>query len=494
MLRQGLPSLTYIGDGDMKIPDFGFVGPAYTARSRSIDLQECINMYIEMQANGSKSTKTLIPTPGLKRHCTLPGTGSCRGIYSSSNGNVYTVAGPSLYKINLDGTYAKIGDIGTSSGRVGIADNGSVAKEMIIVDGTYGYIYDWDAGTVDRITSESFPENPTHVVFRNGRFIVNRGGSGQFYWSAAYDGTTWGGDFSTAEGSPDDILAIHSINNEVILFGKSTTEFWCDNADANEPFIRIPSGFINIGCGAIGSVASINNDVFWLGSTPGGGGVIWHTSSYSPNRISNHAIENDLRQMPDLTEAYSYCYEQTGHYFYVLTLPSLNKTYCYDMTTDAWHTRAGYDAYSGNFTFHRALYAAQAWNKVFAGDISSSAIWELDQGYYLDDGAPIHRVRTAPHIHNSNERVFYNSFELDITKGVGPSTGQGYNPIVSLQWSNDGGYQWGALQQRSIGKMGEYTTRVRWNGLGSSRDRVFRLVISDPIEFAILSATIDISG
>jgi len=47
------------------------------------------------------------------------------------------------------------------------------------------------------------------VVFQGGRFIVNRSGTGQFYLSASYDGTTWDAtEFATAESFPDDLVAV----------------------------------------------------------------------------------------------------------------------------------------------------------------------------------------------------------------------------------------------------------------------------------------------
>jgi hypothetical protein len=478
----------------MLVSDFGFVGPAYFGKTRSIDMQECVNLYLENEAGGSKKQQVLLGTPGLRRLCTLNTKGACRGMHVTSDGQLYVVNGNTLYLVSVYGTYTVIGTIGTYDGRVGIADNGNVAKELIIVDGMKGYIYNWGTGVVSEIDAEAFPENPTHVRFRNGRFVVNRGNTGQVFWSATYDGTTWGGDYQTAEGSPDNVVALHSTNDELILFGERTTEFWSDTSDPDSPFARIPSGFIDIGCGAIESVASINNDVFWLGATPGGGGIIWHTRSYSPERISNHAIEWMLHSFGDVSTAKAYCYEQTGHYFYVITFPSHNKTMCYDLSTGTWHERASYDKILGRLTQHRSMYSAMLNNRTFVGDIGAGIVWELDPNCYSDDGNEIHRIRTCPHVHQDMSRIFYNSFTLDAQKGIGLTNGQGAVPSVELQWSNDGGYTWGDPRVRSLGRQGEYGVRVKWDGLGSSRDRVFRVKISDPVEVTFIAAQVDVSS
>jgi hypothetical protein len=50
------------------MPDFNFVGPAYTAPSLTQNAQELINWYIEVdptKAEGERGRFTLYPTPGL---------------------------------------------------------------------------------------------------------------------------------------------------------------------------------------------------------------------------------------------------------------------------------------------------------------------------------------------------------------------------------------------------------------------------------------------
>lgn len=68
---------------------------------------------------------------------------------------------------------------------------------------------------------------------------------------------------------------------------------------------------------------------------------------------------------------------------------------------------------------------------------------------------------------------------------------QPINPWVILQYSDDGGQTWSNEYWRSPGGVGEYKTRVRWNRLGRSRDRVFRIVVSDPCKWILTDAMID---
>jgi hypothetical protein len=65
-------------------------------------------------------------------------------------------------------------------------------------------------------------------------------------------------------------------------------------------------------------------------------------------------------------------------------------------------------------------------------------------------------------------------------------------PLVSLSWSNDGGHTWGNLHTTSMGRAGEYKTRLKWHRLGVSRDRVFRVETSEPVRVVWLGAELGV--
>ncbi len=67
-------------------------------------------------------------------------------------------------------------------------------------------------------------------------------------------------------------------------------------------------------------------------------------------------------------------------------------------------------------------------------------------------------------------------------------TGEGGN--ITLEMSNDGGYVWTAPLIRPLGSLGQRSLRVRWMALGAAIDRVFRLRVSDPVDWAVYDATV----
>lgn len=71
---------------------------------------------------------------------------------------------------------------------------------------------------------------------------------------------------------------------------------------------------------------------------------------------------------------------------------------------------------------------------------------------------------------------------------------QGSDPKIMLEYSNDGGFSYSSNQiWSSAGKIGERLVRVRWNKLGMSRDRVFRITITDPVKIVLLDARMDVT-
>jgi Phage stabilisation protein len=124
------------------MPDFGFVGPSYEAPSIYQDAQECINFRPEIDSLkplGSRGVVALYPTPGLTPQVVLPNQQVVRGMRTLSGGQfLVAVCGPYVYLLTSNLTPTIIGQLNTSTGQVGITDNG---VNVYIVDGAYRYTW-----------------------------------------------------------------------------------------------------------------------------------------------------------------------------------------------------------------------------------------------------------------------------------------------------------------------------------------------------------------
>ncbi|NYT76650.1 hypothetical protein H0A71_06570 [Alcaligenaceae bacterium] len=59
-----------------------------------------------------------------------------------------------------------------------------------------------------------------------------------------------------------------------------------------------------------------------------------------------------------------------------------------------------------------------------------------------------------------------------------------------LRHSNDGGHTWSNTRTATMGKVGEYGMRCKFERLGSGRQRVWEVSITDPVNAVILGAVL----
>lgn len=474
----------------MRFP--GFIGGSYELGSKNIDAQRCVNMYLqadEMGTGKEGEKMALFPCPGLITKLTLAG-GQNRGAWLASDGEWFAVGGNKLYSISPSYVATELGTLNTSTGPVSMSDNGTC---VVVCDGTETlYVWNINTTTFSTLTTADNYQAADTVTYQDGYFIFNASGKNQFFFSTgqavvAFDGA----DFESSEGSPDSVVGVISVLRNLWVFNEQTTEVYFNSGDANAPWQRIEGSFIDIGCAAKFSIKKIADSVFWLGKSTRGEGIVYMATGLQSKRISTHAIEQAISQYATISDAEAWCYEHEGHAFYALSFPTGNATWVYDLATESWHERAYLS--SGSLGRHRARTHIYIFGKHLVGDYSSGKIYELSHSTYDDDGAAVQRIRSSPHVTAGLDRVFYQRFQLDIMAGVGmDGSGQGSDPQVILQFSDDGGYTWSNEKWASFGAIGARLTRAIWRRLGMSRDRVFRVTITDPVKVVILGAEIDL--
>lgn len=468
----------------------GFIGPTYTLRSVNLDCQRTVNLYPEINELQTSPTGTigaLVTTPGLRLLGTC-GTGPIRCIYVASSGGMIVVSGSEVYKSTSSFVFSKIGDINTKTGPVSAADNGS---QIMLVDGTYGYIVTISTGNLAQITNINFPGANT-VTYQDGYFICNNPGTGQFFISSLYDGFTWDAlNFASAEGSPDNVVAVLSNQRQLWIAGAQTMEVWWDSGQTFA-FSRIDGAFIEYGCLAAQSLKKYGNTVIWLGAGVNAHGCIFMAQGYVPKRISNHSVEVAIQSYGDLSTATAYVYEDKGHVFYCINFPTADRTWAYDLATGQWHERC-YLGSNGNFERHRGECYAYGFNTHVLGDYVNGNIYAMDDATYDDNGNPKKWMRRAPDLIAGGKRVFYPKAQLFARVGTSLQSGasNATNATVELRYSDDFGHSWSNPKAVSLGLSGEYAKRVIWRQLGSSRQRVFEVSGSDPVEVALIGFDVD---
>jgi len=87
-----------------------------------------------------------------------------------------------------------------------------------------------------------------------------------------------------------------------------------------------------------------------------------------------------------------------------------------------------------------------------------------------------------------------NSPSLSPSPGPRPEPGEVINPQIMMQFSDDGGYTWSNENWQELGYSGDHQKRIKWHRLGRSKDRVFKVVITDPVPVVLVNAYIDLEA
>jgi hypothetical protein len=164
----------------------------------------------------------------------------------------------------------------------------------------------------------------------------------------------------------------------------------------------------------------LDNGLFWLGTDARGQGIVYRANGYTGVRVSTHAVEYAIAQYGNISDAIAYTYQQEGHAFYVLIFPSANATWVYDVSTQAWHERAGFD--NGEFTRHRSNCQCNFAGNTVVGDFQTGNIYSLNLDTYADNGEIqkwLRSWRALPTGTNNLKRTAQHSLQLDCESGVG---------------------------------------------------------------------------
>ena len=366
------------------------------------------------------------------------------------------------------------------------------------------------------------------VDVNDNYFIYSRPGSQQFAISDVLSPITQPLSFASKFTSPDNLVSLIADNGQVYLLGEKSSEVWVDQGTFPVAYQRVPGSSNQQGIIAPFSVARVGNFFCYVSQNIRGQNQVVLMNGYIPQRVSTHAVEQSLLDQYT-ADAIAYTYQLEGHEVYVVTFPTIDITWAYDLTTNLWHKWLWTDS-NNNYHRHRSNCAAVFQDIVVVGDWQNGNLYQLNQAAYTDAGGEIRRLRRAPHLLSDLQRQYFDELQLQFQPGVGtggfsrdrniylgspyyiPATGSlvigyqdidvlgnagqisptdvAYNPKAMLRWSNDGGSTWSKEYWQNIGQQGKYTNRAIWRRLGMSRDRIFEVVVTDPIKAVIVSANL----
>jgi hypothetical protein len=417
--------------------------------------------------------------PGLVTGWNL-GTGPIRGVFQAPyayGSAIFIVSGATVYNV---ATGQACGGAIPGTDRVRWAAS---ETQMVLVASGIAYLFDgqgWNA-----IANGVLPA-VCDVAWLQGRFIFMATGSDTFWYSEIDDASDVTGlDFAQANSAPDPNVAVAILNEQAVIFGAQTVEFWSTTASATAPLQPSVGRGFQRGCISRDTVTFSDNSLFWVGDD-----LVVYRVGNAPTRISSSTIEDYLRQCADPTQCSALALMFEGHEFYVLNIPGVG-SFAYDISRIGSQAQAYGDSYErgewqqwasyGQTTF-RGQVGAMVAGVAYVGDNTTNDLWTMKVGAYSDAGGPFTRMASAfIKIEEGNPRCL--NIIVHGVVGQGLASGPNGSPLIEMRWSDDQGRTFTDWRAAQLGALGAYYTRAFWQRLGLLRapGRLVQIRCSDRV-------------
>jgi|SRR5687767_874439 len=437
------------------------------------------NCFVEEQGPDGKGPLPVYADPGLTRWDSASYTGAARGLQENGNTALYGVLGNEVAKFDSSGAGATIGSL-IGSGKVYMAINQAADPEIGIVtaDNQY-FILDTATDTV-AINSDGDLPAVNSIDFLNGYFVFSSAENGEIWHTQPNDaGNINALSFATAESDADGLVRVKSHKGFLFALGQRSLEIWRDVGTT--PFAFQPEDAdIDIGCIAGHSVTEVADGLAWVDHF----GNVRLLKGGSPGIISTHSIVQDIEDLTDAEradiEGWRYWYR--GHEFY--ELKSAQWSRIYDVTTGVWHNGESL-GYNRRLRQRFCLFN----NRNIIGNEADGKLDFIDKDSFTERGTNYVVTAISRPYHAFPNHVTCSSAEIDMITGVGNSDDT--DPQVMFDVSRNGGKTWGVQRTRSLGAVGAYSQKIRFNNIGKGDEKglTFRLSASSPVMRGIIRAS-----
>lgn len=480
-------------------------GSGVYGKSMVVTRQRRVNCYYEKRADGDKAKVVVYGTPGLSLVFTVgsPLKTPVRALLGPTNSSLYAIVYNQFQALRppvIPGNPAVVsfaGPVGTIGGLASMAANPSVSQ-ILTVDGSSGYVYNTQTSTLTPLAALGTWFVPGSRTCTNvgGYFVTEYVGTGEFGASNLNDATTGSPlSFASAAAYPDIMVAVDQLNGNLILFCQQHLEFWqpVGTPPPAQPFQVIQSSPIRWGLAAIFSRGQIDNALLFLAQSSAGTRRVCRIDGYTVTPVSDE-IDYILNQPGFVyADATALTYQRDVHPFYQLTFPTMGRSFLYDCSTGIFsETQSSLS--TGPYVRHQGNLSAYYNGDTLITDFTNGNVYRMDDNTFTDNGQPVLREVITKHATKGYNRFRVPQVYLDMETGVGTASGQGLNPVLSMEVSKDNGRTW--LQPRlvSLGAQGQFMTRVNARRFGQARQFTWRYRLTDPVKFAITDGAIQTKG
>jgi len=451
-----------------------------------------IDAFIEKYKDGAGGKRVIRRRPGLLAYKDFSAFGGPNrgGFYVEKKGYSIISCLGNIYKLFSDGTTVDLTTIEDGSNhrnylhgqeRVIFSMNGSY---LVMANGGEMLSFNIDTDSLNYISDTDAPDNVSHVCHLNQYTLANDIGTGRVHYSSIANPEAWAAlDFDTAESNPDNCVGLFDANNRIYVFGTKTLEQWVNDPSRTGPFARLDYATISTGCSAPYSIQKLGPTFIWFDDrkkliTLEGGGVRTHSGPY----------DKLFQSFTTVDDAYGDVVEMLGQVFYILTFPTEDRSFLYNVTSDSWNEIGYWNTSKAAYERFRCGYYFRAWGKHLMCDHSDGNIYEFSPDVYEDNGNIIRTlIRTGNIDHGTYQRKDNVYIDFMIQRGVGDSDDSTKDPYMGYRWRMDGD-EWGDQVWLDLGKIGLSTHFAREVCLGHYKCRQDEYDLSDKVPLTFVGA------
>jgi hypothetical protein len=390
-----------------------------------------------------------------------------------------------------------------------VSGNGQGGRQLFITSGGKGYVVDLSTALAESqgrdlstclFTEVAMPGAASVGCMIDGYFFALDVNTSSFYQSNLLDGMTWSAlNVAQRISASDPWRHMLAHQRELWLFGAATSDVWYNAGTFPFAFQPVPSGRLSYGIAAPWSAVSIGDAVVWVGSTEHGPGQVVMATGMQPRVVSHQAMDSALSGYSTLQDAVAFGMQWDGHLFYVVTFPSADATWVFDITTGEWCELGHWDDASGAFRAYRPMFHAMYQGRHVVGDRADWNAYALVPHATMDvDGGVVRRVRRTAALSAERAVGVHSRFDLHLESGMASLQPGGESaqlrPVVELRYSDDAGKTWTSAGVASSGAMGGYAVETAWTRLGASRERVYEVVMTDTSPWRLTNAYVQVRG
>jgi len=390
------------------------------------------------------------------------------------------VAAPNVYAVTVTGVTGSSAPTFTS----GSAADGSATLQWLSAT---------DAGGAGAYVTAELNGFPTGQLVAGAPYLdtytVIGSPNGEIYTSNPNDPTVWNAlNYITAESDPDNQVGLCKHLNYILSFGQYSVEFFYDAGNYPGSPLSVASSYkIELGCANGNSIVSIENVVFFVGTSQDLGPSVYAISGTSPSKISTPFIDRII-QNSTLTDVKAYPLRINGHTFYILTLADLNVTIVYDANEKVWTqwtmwAKGGVDSgvlnvYAEQY-FRPSFYAGNG-SIYYVLDDDNGKLYTVSDHVYNDAGAPIY-YRSVTDLLDSGttKRKFYQRVEI---------VGDKQPAIMNIRHTDDDYKSWSPYRTVNLAAQ-----RPQIYQTGQARRRAWEFLCTDNTPLRLLAAEVDFS-